>query len=100
MSRSVASLTLALMIGACTPEASPVTIDGSSPERFAATTAEAREQLSPANRLAFDQALGSVASRRHAAADPDRLRRITFDGMTGTEVAEDWRRRQGLVSPD
>ena len=82
-----------LLLAACSaPE--PVVIDGSSPERFAATTAAAREQLGPADRLAFDQALASVGSRRHAATDVDALRRITFDGMTGAEVAEDHRRRQ------
>jgi hypothetical protein len=69
-----------------------VRLDGSSPERFAATTAQARAQLAPADRLAFDQALASTSSRRYAA-DPDALARTTFDGMTGAEIAEDYRRR-------
>ena len=70
-----------------------VVIDGSSPEKFAATAAAAREQLSPADRLAFDQALGSIPSRRYAAGDPDAERRTTFDGMTGIEVANEFRQR-------
>jgi hypothetical protein len=71
----------------------PITIDGSSPERFSATTAAARGQLNPADRLAFDQALASVGSRR-MAADPEALARTTFDGMTGAEIAEDYRQRR------
>jgi hypothetical protein len=62
-------------------------------ERYAATTAAVRQQLGPADRLAFDQALASVGSRRHAA-DPEALARTTFDGMAGAEIAEDYRRRQ------
>lgn len=77
---------------ACAPEAAPVRVDGSTPERFAATTAAAREQLAPADRLAFDQAVASVGSRRYAA-NSDALLRTTFDGMTGAEIAEDYRRR-------
>jgi hypothetical protein len=84
---------VATSLTACSPEAPPVTIDGSSPQRFAATAAAAREQLAPADRLAFDQALGSVSSRRHAASDVDELRRTTFDGMTGAEIADDYRQR-------
>ena len=83
---------LALLLAACSPQAPPVVIDGSSPERFAATSAAAREQLSGDDRLAFDQALATVGSRR-CAADPDRLRRTTFDGMTGAQIAEDYRQR-------
>lgn len=81
-----------IILAACAPEAAPVTVDGSTPERFAVTTAAAREQLGPADRLAFDQALASVGSRR-LAADRDALARATFDGMTGPEIAEDYRRR-------
>jgi hypothetical protein len=81
-----------LLLAACGPEAAPAVIDGSTPERFAATAAAAREQLGPADRLAFDQALASVGSRR-VAADPGVLARTTFDGMTGAEIAEDYRRR-------
>jgi hypothetical protein len=84
---------LLLALAACSPEPPPFTLDGSSPERFAATAQQARDQLDPADRLAFDQALASVGNRR-LAADADRLRRTTFDGMTGEEIAEDWHRRQ------
>lgn len=88
----LAPLAALLLLAACTPKVPTVTIDGSSPERFAASSAAARAQLSPDDRLAFDQALASVGGRRFAA-DPDQLRRTTFDGMTGVEVAEDYRRR-------
>ena len=81
-----------LLLAGCAPEALPVTVDGSSPERFAATTAAARKGLNPADRLAFDQALASIGSRR-LGADKDQLARTTFDGMTGPEIAEDYRQR-------
>lgn len=81
------------LLSACAPEPAPVSIDGSSPERFARTAAAARADLGPADRLMFDQALASAGSRRYAA-DADALRRTTFDGMMGAEVAEDYRRRQ------
>jgi hypothetical protein len=84
---------LALLLAACSPEPAPVTIDGSSPDSFQRTAEQAREQLSPADRLAFDQALASISARRHSA-DPDRLARTTFDGMTGAEIVKDWRQRQ------
>jgi outer membrane biogenesis lipoprotein LolB len=81
-----------LLLTACSP-AEPVTIDGSSTERFEQTAQQAREQLAPADRLAFDQALASISGRRHAA-DPDRLARTTFNGMTGAEIVADYRARQ------
>ena len=60
---------------------------------FAATAAQAREELSAADRLEFDRALASVPARRYASGDPERLRRTTFDGMTGAQIVEDQRRR-------
>ena len=92
LAEAIRSLLPWLLLAGCAPEGQPVTIDGSSPERFATTSAAAREQLSPEDRLAFDQALASVGNRR-LAADPEQLRRTTFDGMTGPQVAEDFRRR-------
>ena len=86
------ALVLILLLGACSaPE--PTIINGSTPTTFASTAAEAREELSAADRLAFDQALASVGGRRHSAENADQLRRTTFDGMTGAEVVEDHRRR-------
>ena len=93
LTRALINLIAAAGVAACSPDATPVIIDGSSPEKFAATAAAAREQLSPADRLAFDQALGSIPSRRYAPGDPDAKRRTTFDGMTGAEVANEFRAR-------
>ena len=83
---------LALLLAACAPPA-PTVIDGSSAERFAETTEQARRDLSVSNRLDFDRAIATVPTRRFSAPDADRLRRTTFDGMTAAQVIEDYRRR-------
>ena len=82
---------LVLLLAAC--EAEPIAIDGSSPEAFERTTAEARRQLPDADRLAFDQALRTIGGRRHAERDPAALARVTFDDMTAAEVVADQRAR-------
>jgi hypothetical protein len=82
-----------LLLAACSsPE--PTTIDGSTAEAFAETSAAARQDLPAADRLDFDRALTTLPARRHSAADPEALRRTTFDGMTGADVVEDYRRRR------
>ena len=83
---------LALCLAACTSEA-PVVIDGSSPERFERTAAEARRQLPDPDRLVFDRALRTVGGRRYAQRDAGALARVTFDGMTATQVVADQRAR-------
>jgi hypothetical protein len=79
---------LALLLAACGTE-EPVVIDGSSPEAFERTTAEARRQLPDAQRLKFDEALRTIGGRRHAERDPGALARVTFDGMTAQQVVAD-----------
>ncbi len=86
-------LTLTLLFSACSgPET--VTIDGSSPATFAQTTQQARQDLPQAEKLDFDRALASLPTRRFGSADPEALRRTTFDGLTAAQVVEDFRRRQ------
>jgi alkyl sulfatase BDS1-like metallo-beta-lactamase superfamily hydrolase len=87
------ALLLAAALAACSSPASTV-IDGSSAEAFSASTEQARQDLPPADRLDFDRALTSLPARRHSAADPEALRRTTFDGMTAAEVVKDFRQRQ------
>jgi len=77
-----------LLLAACRNE-NPVVIDGSSPETFERTTAEARRQLPDAQRLKFDEAMRTVGGRRHAERDPAALARVTFDGMTAAQVVAD-----------
>ncbi|MBA2467570.1 MAG: hypothetical protein H0V46_08210 [Sphingomonas sp.] len=91
MKAAIAAVTLAL--AACQEQA-PVVIDGSSPEAFERTTADARRQLPIAQRLQFDEALRTIGGRRHAERDPAALARITFDGMTGAQVVADQRSRR------
>jgi hypothetical protein len=83
---------LMLLLAACGKQ-EPVVIDGSSPQAFERTTAEARRQLPDADRLLFDRALRTIGGRRHAARDPAALARVTFDGMTAAQVVADERAR-------
>ena len=79
---------VALLLISCSP-AQPTVIDGSNAASFAATTAQARRDLSVRDRLTFDTALGTVGGRRHANNDPDEMARRTFDGMTAADVVAD-----------
>lgn len=72
----------------------PTRIDGSTPETFAATVEQARDELPVADRIAFDEAINTVPARRYANRDPERLARTSFDGMTAAEVVAAERRRQ------
>ena len=84
---------LCMLLTACgRPE--PVVIDGSSPEAFERTTAQARRQLPDAERLLFDRAIRTIGGRRHAERDPAALARVTFDGMTAAQVVADQRARE------
>jgi hypothetical protein len=84
---------LLLLLIACT-EQSPVVIDGSSAESFDRTSAEARRQLPDAQRIVFDRALRTVGSRRYSERDQAALARVTFDGMTATQIIADQRARE------
>ena len=90
--RAVAAA-LMLLLAACGKQ-EPVVIDGSSPEAFERTTAQARRQLPDADRLLFDRALRTIGGRRHAERDPAALARVTFDGMTAAQVVADERARE------
>ena len=87
-----AAAALMLLLAACGKQ-EPVVIDGSSPQAFERTTAEARRQLPDADRLLFDRAIRTIGGRRHAARDPAALARVTFDGMTAAQVVADERAR-------
>ena len=84
---------LLLTLAGCGREPA-VVIDGSSPEAFERTSADARRQLPDADRLDFDRALRTVGGRRFAAQDADALARVTFDGMTAAQVVADQRARE------
>jgi hypothetical protein len=71
-----------------------VRIDGSSPQAFERSVAEARRQLPDADRPIFDRAMRTVGGRRLANRDAAALARVTFDGMTGQEVVADQRARE------
>jgi hypothetical protein len=84
---------LCLLLVACGSQ-DPVVIDGSSPQAFERTTAQARRQLPDADRLLFDRAIRTIGGRRHAERDPAALARVTFDGMTAAQVVADERARE------
>lgn len=92
MARSLSLGVGVLLLAACR-EQQPVVIDGSSEQRFEQTTAEARRQLPDSDRLIFDRALRTVSGRRMANRDTGALARVTFDGMTASEVVADQRNR-------
>ena len=83
---------LALALAACS-DRPPTVIDGSSPEAFQRTVAQARRDIPDADRLAFDRAVRTVGGRSHSTRDADALARVTFDGMTAAEIVEDQRYR-------
>lgn len=83
---------LAALLAACGAD-EPTIIDGSSPEAFERTTAQARREIPDADRLLFDRALRTIGGRRHAERDPAALARVTFDGMTAEQVVTDQRTR-------
>jgi hypothetical protein len=81
------------LLTACSAE-EPVVIDGSSPQAFEQSAAQARRQLPDADRLPFDRAIRTVGGRRHAERDSAALARVTFDGMTAAQVVADHRARE------
>ena len=46
-------------------------------------------------KIALDRAIRGVGGRRFAADDPEALARVTFDGMTASQVVADQRAREG-----
>ena len=91
--RPLAAAALTLAAAAC-GDRQPTVIDGSSPQAFERTVAQARREIPDADRLAFDRAIRTVGGRRHSERDADALARITFDGMTAAEVVADQEARE------
>ncbi len=90
--RVAAAVLLALLAGCGTRE--PTVIDGSSPQAFERSVAEARRELPDADRLVFDRAIRTVGGRHHAVRDVEALARVTFDGMTAADVVADQKARE------
>ncbi|HET9460084.1 MAG TPA: hypothetical protein VFO51_08910 [Sphingomicrobium sp.] len=89
-----AAIAAALLAGCGGSE--PTVIDGSSPQAFERTAAQARREIPDSDRLVFDRALRTVGGRQHSARDPDALARVTFDGMTAEQIVADQKAREGL----
>lgn len=85
---------VAICVATACSDRPPAVIDGSSPQAFERTTADARRELPDAERLLFDRAIRTVGGRRHSERDPGALARVTFDGMTASQVVADQRARE------
>ena len=83
-----AAALLAIALAACSKD--PVVIDGSTPENFARTAADARRDLPVKDRLEFDAALRSPPGKRIADDESEAaaIARNTYDGMTAAEVID------------
>ena len=90
--RLAVGLALLLAAAACA-EREPTVIDGSSEQAFEQSVAKARREIPDADRLVYDRAIRTVGGRRHAA-DPAVLARVTFDGMTASQVVADQKARE------
>lgn len=87
-----AAAALLLLAPACGNK-QPTVIDGSSPEAFERTVAQARREIPDADRLVYDRAIKTIGGRRFAYLDAEAAARTTFDGMTAEQIVEDQRMR-------
>lgn len=92
MKAHLALVGIALLLLAACSEA-PTVIDGSSPERFAETTENARRDLPIKDRLTFDAALHNPGGVRFATKDSEAMAREAYSGMTAADVVADARAR-------
>ena len=85
----VVAAAVALLAAAC-GNSEPTVIDGSSPDQFEATAAQARRDLPDADRLQFDRALKNPPGRRYGLTDAEveRLVRQSYNGKTAREVLD------------
>ena len=84
-----------------------VVIDGSSPEAFKRTVAEARSELGPRDRVKFEAAVTAVRGRQFAAAvdrqEYERRVRTALDGQTAPQIVagvDSWTNRAGSDAAD
>lgn len=84
---------LALSSAACAE--SPTVIDGSSPDAFESSVAEARRDIPDADRLDYDAAIKNPPGKRFgdSEAEVEALARQVYDGMTGKQVVAGHRER-------
>ena len=90
------ALAFALLLAAC--GGAPTVIDGSSPDRFRQTMAEARAELGPGDRASFEAAVTLLKASAFAKADSRdemeaRIRR-RLDGKTAEAVIADFKAKR------
>ena len=90
-------LAFVLLLAAC-GGGSPTVIDGSSPDRFRQTMADARAELRPGDRASFEAAVKLVQASSFATADSRdemeaRVRR-KLDGKTAETVIADFKAKR------
>ena len=81
-------MALLLVLAAACGDKEPTVIDGSSPEAFERTTAQARREIPDRDRLKFDAALKRVPGSRYgdSEAEMEALARETYNCMTAEQV--------------
>ena len=79
-----------LLLAAACGNKQPTVIDGSTPERFAETSAQARRDIPDADRLDYDAALKRPPGTRYGDTEVEMEARAreTYNGMTASEVLE------------
>ena len=92
MTRAFAPLVAAFLLAGCGlfDTDGPTVIDGSTPDAFDETLAEARSELGPRDRLKFEAAIRAVQAKQFAKADTrqeyeGRVRRA-LDGKTAPQI--------------
>lgn len=101
LTAALAFLTLAACGGA--PQA-PTVIDGSSPETYERTLAEAKRELGPKDRLKFEAALAEFRAQMFAKANDrqehGRLVREGMDGLNAPLIVAEFDRNVDKASND
>lgn len=81
----------ALMLAACSGQASPTVIDGSSQEAFERTFSAAKQDVGPRDRVKVEAAIAEFRARTFARADNraefQQMFREGLDGLTTPAIA-------------
>ncbi len=85
-----------MLLAAACGNRQPTIIDGSSPEAFERTAAEARRDIPDADRLVYDAALMNPLGKRYGdnEAETAALARLVYNNMTARDIVAEQRARE------